>query len=255
MAALALHATGVGARRPFVITPYSLGADGSWTAALPQQCAWSSSVGVMCRVRINHARARKTGPSIALVVARCLSHRRSFTLYPPGHVPYGRVAIAPVAADGSLLVGDNASDHAWGTTVFAAALDASGGEAWPRWHRDEHPSASNPRRWRTQRRWLSLAAAILGVAASAEPVRERIARLLDVALLTLTDAAKQFAGAASYRGRGCAVVSVLTELRIALRTGDQLLASGASSGCWGEPRRWDPSIGRMRVFPTRGIPP
>jgi hypothetical protein len=207
-------------------------------------------------VRINHARARKTGPSIALVVARCLSHRRSFTLYPPGHVPYGRVAIVPVALGGSILVGDAAAadQSAWGTTVFAAALDASRGEAWRRGSRNDE-GLGDPRRWRTQRRWLSLAAAIVGIAAIAGPVREKIARLLDVALLTISDATKQFASAAGYRDRGCAVVSVLTELRVAPRTGDQLLAAGASSGCWGEPRRWDPSIGRMRVFPTSGIPP
>jgi len=71
-------------------------------------------------------------------------HGHAFTLYPHGHVPYGREAIAPVALDGAPLVaaaaGAMAEREARGSgrvgtaaaerfapTCFKAALDAAAG--------------------------------------------------------------------------------------------------------------------------------
>jgi hypothetical protein len=238
-----------------VVVPYALAPDGRWTAPVPTVCPWRLPDAPSCRVRVDHRRDRKSGPCFALVVARCAVHDRAFTLYPPGHVPYGRVAIAPVAVDGAPLRSEAPDDiePGWGATVFAAALDASRGEPWTRSSKEP----SDPRRWRTQRRRLSLAAALVGIAAIAVPVRAQIAHALDVALLALADAAAQFGAAAGYRGRGDAVLHVLRELRVAPVIGDQLLASGALAGCWGEPMRWEAESGRLRViaFRASGIPP
>lgn len=52
--------------------------------------------GERCRIRQHDWRKRKTGPSVALRVLKCKSHRRAFTVYPPGYVPYGRQAWIPV---------------------------------------------------------------------------------------------------------------------------------------------------------------
>ena len=33
-----------------------------------------------------------------VMVQPCRTHRRAFTLYPLGHIPYGRLAVAPVTS-------------------------------------------------------------------------------------------------------------------------------------------------------------
>jgi hypothetical protein len=53
-----------------------------------------------CHLWVDHQRARKTGPCFQLTVVHCGLHRRAFTLYPPGHVPYGRIVVAPVSSGG-----------------------------------------------------------------------------------------------------------------------------------------------------------
>jgi hypothetical protein len=76
--------------RRFLSAPYV--ADGSERARPVEgidQCPWAEgSEG--CRIRGHHWRERKTGPSVALRVLKCLTHGQAFTVYPPGFVPYGR---------------------------------------------------------------------------------------------------------------------------------------------------------------------
>jgi hypothetical protein len=56
-----------------------------------------------CELVVHHWRERKAGPQIPVMVMQCKTHRRAFTLYPLGHIPYGRVAVAPVGLDGEVL--------------------------------------------------------------------------------------------------------------------------------------------------------
>jgi hypothetical protein len=60
-----------------------------------------------CRVRPHAVRHRKTGPRIALTVCRCEVHGRYFTVYPPGHVPYGRQRLAPLSVGGQVVGGES----------------------------------------------------------------------------------------------------------------------------------------------------
>ena len=50
-----------------------------------------------CRLASDHDRERKTGPCFPIRVMRCRVHGHGFTLYPPGHVPYGRKRLAAAA--------------------------------------------------------------------------------------------------------------------------------------------------------------
>lgn len=194
-----------------------------------------------CRLRIDHFRERKTGPCCALAVLVCAVHRLGFTLYPPGHVPYGRVAVAPLGIDGEVVLepqpaGRPGACVAWGLTLFRAALDAAGGVAWPRAN-----VPGEPRRWwRTQGRYLQRGARLVAVASAVrQRKREQVAQLLGIALLVLVGAAQDYA-AGGYRARGQAIVQVLEELQISAKLGDRLLASGAAMELWGAPSRWDP---------------
>lgn len=154
-------------------TPYRLDATGLLRPAIPPTCPWSAEASPPCRVALHHLRERQTGPCFPLSVVRRRVHGHAFTLYPDGHVPYGRVAMAPVSADGTLLrrAEADASDQdgaaaplAWEHTVFAAAIDAAAGRSWA----SDSP-ADDPRRRRTQGRWIEQAAGMLAVAGCPVP--------------------------------------------------------------------------------------
>jgi hypothetical protein len=70
------------------------------------------SAGV-CTINIHSYRDRKCGPGFKLAVFQCKSHVLTFTVYPPGWLPYGRRP----------LVGDD--------STFQAVDDLSRGVRWP----------------------------------------------------------------------------------------------------------------------------
>src|ERR1700722_1799990 len=243
------HDLGADARRPFLVAPYVAAPEGQLVASVPPSCPWREG-GEGCRLSVDHHRDRKTGPCFALVVVRCGLHGRRFTLYPPGHVPYGRVAVAPVSADGGLVRAAPPREApppepkpavaapgqlAWPSTVFGAAIDAAAGQAWPR---------QEPARWRTQGRWLGRGARLLGI--EPEPGGEELrhgeqrARQLRVPTLVLVDGARRFREARGYRERGEAILAVLAAMEGGRTLGDRLLSAGAIAGLWGRPSRWDP---------------
>jgi len=86
------------------------------------QCPWSESA-ASCRIGKKGFRKRKTGPRFPVEVLRCSSHGQYFTVYPMGHVPYGRVCMAPVDPAGySLDVaagdGEGGAFCRWRDTLF-----------------------------------------------------------------------------------------------------------------------------------------
>lgn len=232
------HNPRVSARRPFVITPYAPGAEGVLTPSVPDVCPLEGRDGKKCRVFKDHWRGRTTGPCFPLIVVRCRPHGIAFTLYPPGHVPYGRQAVAPATP--------GAADDAkvFSGTLFDAALDASEGKAWPR----NCPGGSD-RWWGTQGRRLARAGLVAGV----EPVtphtlREQQACALDVGNLLLLDGVRTIETTPGYRARGQAVRSVLDRLSHGPRIFKRVSVSGHLAGLWGAPCEWDPRARRLRSW-------
>lgn len=210
---------------------------------LPASCLWAESESGCCEIAVHHRRERKTGPEFAVLVLRCRTHRRAFTLYPLGQVPYGRLAVAPVGCDGDLL-GREDTDGAsgpslgWQTTVFLAALQAASGQAWPR------ESDGIARTWDRQQELIARSAQLLGLAPNTSPrIGEQIAQQLQVPRLELLDAARAFEGANGYKERGRAIVAVLGRLQPGRCLLEQLLACGVLAGLWGPVQRWAPSPG------------
>lgn len=174
-------------RPPFVTTPYVVGRDGRVEPRLPGEGPCRDRDGCPCRLALDHWRLRKTGPCFALAVVRCAAHELGFTLYPPGHVPYGRRAIAPVAPDGAPVCpadcSDDASAVSFEGTYFEAALDAARGQAW-----DRHCPGGSDRWWQTQRRQLARGMRWLGAEpAQAVEIREVLAAALRTPDLLLID--------------------------------------------------------------------
>lgn len=215
---------------------YEVDAEGQLCVALPGRCPVGED-GSRCRVLVHHRRERKSGPEHPLAVCRCHEHGVSFTVYPPGHVPYGRIAIVSADSQGRVVRGDP-----FGSTLFSVVLDMSQDAA------RVEPSAHEQRvHRRTKARRIGLCAAIVGIAGVVtEQVRGRIADALWVPMLTLREAAQAYAAGHSMRERAGAVRAVLERMDIARRR-IGLVVAGHFAGRWGRPSRWDP--GRKTLCP------
>ena len=237
-------------RTPFVITPYVPDAEGVLQPKLPTSGPCGSEGEAVCRLGVHHRRDRRTGPCFPLAVMQCRTHARAFTLYPSGHVPYGREAIAPVSADGAWL---DREPEAFSGTAFDAAIDAAAGRAWPR-------ESTGAEGWSTQRRRVQRLARCLGTAPKLQaPQRQRIADVLVVALLIMMEQLRLVVAQPGYRSRGAAICAVLASLPRTPSTPDRLLAAGHIAGLWGQPLRWDGDHCALRPVPyrpggTRGPP-
>ena len=86
--------------RPFLSAAYVADAEGRYAPSADiDQCPWAQGC-ERCRLEKHDFRPRKTGPEVPLRVLLCHTHGHFFTVYPPGHVPYGRVALAAVDLQG-----------------------------------------------------------------------------------------------------------------------------------------------------------
>lgn len=223
---------------------------------MPQSCVHASHGDSACELVVHHQRARKTGPQIPVTVMQCRTHRRAFTLYPLGHIPYGRVAVAPVGLDGEVLFSTESEPEAggqrspaWRATQFGSAFAAI---------HDPTIKLTDPRWWATEMdERLAPSAALLGVHPSLSvPVADAIAFRLEIPRLVLRQAADEYAHARGRADRGRVLVGVLDQLSADACLLDRVLAAGACAGCWGTVTRWDVARwgARGRVFPGRGAP-
>lgn len=202
-------------RPPFVLGEY---ADGV-VVEVPLECPWRDAE-APCDVVLHTLRVRKAGPGHPLAVCRCHAHGASFSVYPPGFVPYARRALL-----------DTPGPPAPAVSFAAVATEAATGTAWDRVA--EHGSA---RWWSTQWRLLRRFRHALG--AFEAGLHEMVALALGLPLHLLS-AVK---GAVGYRARGRALMSVLEALDQDL---DRLLLAGALAGCWGSPWRWQRAPPRL----------
>ncbi len=225
-------------------------------AVMPPSCVHASKGDPACVLVVHHLRERKAGPQIPVTVVQCRTHRRAFTLYPLGHVPYGRLAVAPVTLDGQVLfsreselaAGDRRSP-AWRATQLGAAFAAI----------DDPTVKLTDRRWwatETPER-LAQSAALLGVHPGLPvPDADAIAFRLEVPRLVLRQAADDYVQARGRAARGQVLIGVLDQLGADACLLDRILAAGVCAGCWGPGTRWDRASrgARGRVFPGRGAP-
>jgi hypothetical protein len=251
------HALPSSRPRPFVTVAYVPDSGSALVpAVMPPSCVHASKGDPACVLVVHHTRERKAGPQISVTVAQCRTHRRAFTLYPLGHVPYGRLAVAPVTLDGQVVLstqGEPAAgarrSPAWRATPLGAAFAAI---------EDPAVKVTDRRWWATQTpERLARSAALLGIHPGLSvPDAEAIAFRLDVPRLVLREAADAYAHARGRAGRGRVLIGVLGQLGADACLLDRILAAGVYAGCWGTVTRWDRASRGVRgqVFPGRGAP-
>lgn len=201
---------------------------------LPERCVFAAATET-CSLFVDHRRPRKTGPGFPLAVVGCTRHSQGrYTLYPPGHVPYGRQAVVPCGPSGSLLRDTTTGQAVWQATLFDAATDAADGQRWP-----ADSPADDERRRRTQGCRLDLTGKLLGVHPELKArTRERIATHLRVPTMMLRTVAGEWA--TSWMARGAAILAVLRALPVDESLLDRILAAGAVTDAWPPFQRWDP---------------
>lgn len=240
-----------------VVGAYHGTADGRLRAELPSACPRQDTDGQACRVAVNHHRERKTGPKHPVLVVECRTHEVAFTVYPPGHIPYGRAPILRVAPDGKEIQRerDVSEGERYRATLFEASLDAAAGRQWARAELED----SGPW-WNTQVRHLAVAEWLLGISPEQrEEERERIATALEVPLLDLRCGAKAIASTPGYRSRGTATLHVLELMAGQPCALQRLMLGGHRAGLWGVPYFWDRGSACLRttalpVHPVRAPP-
>ena len=247
------------ARRHLVVTPYEADSENKMVPQFPDTCPLGVHDGQPCRLFLDHLRPRKTGPCFSLSVMCCRTHGIAFTLYPPGHVPWGRQSWAPVAPDGTVLTTEEGALCFQGT-YFDAALDAAMDVVWPKekvFEEDFHyPS------FLTQQCHLERALKLLGLKEESAG-REAFAQTLFLPGQILHAASQAIVGSSALNTIGRVVSDVLAELPVVL--GDlfeRLTACGAAVGLWPELHVWRPHLRQLqrRVFShgrtiSENIPP
>jgi len=241
------HAERAVARRAFIVVPYEVASDGKLAPRWPSAGPCATGDGPACRLRRSHRRERKTGPRHPLVVASCAEHGCAFTLYPPGHVPYGRRAIAPVASDGAPVVaGEGRPLAGFEATCFRAAIDAAEGRAWAR----GGPGAID-RWWESQRRDLARQMVWLGVDPAVSAARRAAAAgALGVPLLVLLEQARAVEAGPGFRSRGGAICAVLRALGGGRGVWLRLAGAAYAAGLLGLPLAWDARSRSLRAPPS-----
>lgn len=232
--------------RDFVVTPYHPGPGDILWPEIPSEGPCASRNSLPCELNFDHRRKRSTGPCFPLTVMHCRPHKRGFTLYPPGHVPYGRVAVVAVAPDGSLIRGGKRTEP-FEATLFDASRDAAEGKAW---HREY--IGSTKRWWGTQLRRIVLAAKLLALAPRVPSRRrEHVADILALDNLLLAEQAQQFCAASGYQQRGAAVLRILEAIPQSALLPERLVECGTRAGLWGRACRWLPQSATLRRQPFR----
>lgn len=184
----ACHSKADGRKRAYMIATYRLSEAGDIEVELPEMAPCGAD-GQACCIRKHSVRVRKMGINHPLVVVRCVTHGRCWTLYPLGFAPFLRAPLTSTAG--------------WMHTLFAAVLLAASGQ--PAWPRQQRPAADPAPWWRTQTRHIARAALILGLLEADDAP----ALMLGVPLHTVHKAIAAFKAATGFRDRARAIASIL----------------------------------------------
>ncbi len=249
-----------------MVVPYEADARGDLIPSHPLEGPCRGSEGPACHLVEHDWRERRTGPCMALLVMRCTTHRRSFTLYPPGYVPYARMRLAPVVPDGGAVLveaeggkerrqdGVGSVAGRFAGTYFGAALDGARGELWP--HGWQQPVYAGPSaRWSsTQARRTRRASRLLGLAPELPfETRALVAETLGVETLLLHEESRKLGASAGVMATSRAVAVVLAALPASGCLVDRLAEAGYVVGLWPEPWRWDPRRGVLQPRPFQPV--
>lgn len=250
--------------RIFVVTPYFTNKEGKLTAEIPDICPKNLDDGESCKISLNHHRKRKTGPCFPIAVVACDSHHLNFTLYPPGHVPYGREPlVGNIAVDGKMVINKQADEHTtddnrtcFQGSLFDAALDAGDSKVWTK----EDVDGSMMPRFNTQLMKLDRASRLLGIHSTLDmKQREGFAEILDLSGQLLIEIVSELQKQPTLQNYGHAICSLLKTIPQNISLFERLTETGSIMGIWPTPYFWKVGVKRLKrssfqQVRTRGSP-
>ena len=246
--------------RVFVISLYLPDEQNRLVAEVPKVCPNRDHDGEKCRIRINHYRQRKTGPCFPLTVVECRTHALRFTLYPPGHVPYGR---HPLNTD-ITITGENITFEVAGpspadvlpavyqNSFFEAALAANSQKIWL----EESMWGSLEPRFITQLRQLDRALRLLGLHSELTPRQiEEITEILDLSGQRVADGRSRLGYQPTVKYQGQVICQLLKAIPYTQSLFERLAHAGSTAKLWPIPHFWNGITGRLknRSFHPTGI--
>jgi len=241
--------------RVFLVSPYYPDQPGTMFPEIPNVCPHNHLDNNSCHIVNDHNRERKTGPCFPIRVLRCKTHKLGFTVYPPGHVPYGRQRIAPIEADSSQII-NTPDEHTFGGTFFDAAIDANNKNVWTK----EFFENSIFPRYSTQINHIKRASLLLGIAPCLdEKLREIISQTLNVPGQLIFENASLIENSSGNQIKGEAVCNILNELSEKTLIFERLATVGHLIGLWPKLLLWDSKYKTLRQpsfhkFRTRAGP-
>jgi hypothetical protein len=191
-----------------------------------------------CWLKRHSFRVRKMGPGFPLRVFYCHRHQRYFTVYPMGHVPYGRESAVPVDPSGwPINVEESSIAQRWKKTFFVAALDAAEGQLWLKEVIRGDPAVP---RYGTQERWVKLSGRLLGLGSDvSEQAAEKVVHELQIPAGEHRRARRDFQHSRALCGRGRAVWEVVRLLRVDKQLWFRFVRSGCLAGVWKRVIIWE----------------
>lgn len=242
------------ARDRFVLAPYFPDLEtGELVPEIPAQCSWTNGDTRPCRIGRKDTRDRCTGPCFPLWVLHCKVHGPHFTVYPPGHFPWGHEAVVQTPVDGGaqhvpITEGQDTVPEILEGTMLGPVWEASQGRLWSSvCDRDEGT-------WRSvQVRKVADAARLVGIAGDVDDAgRDAVhAEVLGVPAQLLRDARRSVTQEPGLISRAKAVIRVVMAV---IRTGGsfvyRLIVAGYRAGLWGRPLRWLSNLSRLLALAT-----
>jgi len=249
--------------RVFVVAAYNTNEDET-RAQFPDTCPGGLQDGLSCQISLNHNRKRVTGPDFVHVL-QCKTHRKAFTIYPPGYVPFGRSAIAStITPDGKLVIldGDDALES-FRETIFDAAIDAANDKIWSK----DCRSDPSEKRFNTQLRQIIRSIVMLGLSPEQTAQHGSVTEILNVSgQLLHENAAIVLDQNSTIKDAGQAVCNILEVLSVQAQAGFnvfmQLAICGHLAGLWPPLHWWCAKTGKLLLvdrhclsFNAKDIPP
>jgi hypothetical protein len=225
------------AKRAYVVCAYVPDSNEVPRPNKPKNCPAAASVEDSCNIHLERWRWRKCGLSFAVAGMYCHVHKVSFTVYPPGWLPYARKALMHIDHNGSAIELIK-SDCGWSETLFAAGADAAREKLWPE---EVHlgPAGNTETNIlimsrRTQRRHINGMMQLFGLGDNAmASYRDNVSRLLSVALIDLEEGSKRVRDGPTLVRKGLEVVRVLEKVQAIRLRMSGLLTLGTNQGFWG----------------------
>ena len=219
--------------RPFFVSPYHLSEQKVLRPETPTFCIKNLSNNEACCIVLKELRCRKCGPPFPLYVFACEKHLVSFTIYPPGWCPYGRMPLISLAPDGSAFAKDDHNTDA--PSLISDAMDAVEGKKWPESARS---NLYDKGVFKTQKRYISGLLKLFGIAAKcSDKHREHVTAKLGIALadlqrihLRIRDGPKLW-----WREKGAQLKELFTILHPLPRHAASIQILGSEVEFWGQP--------------------